>query len=551
MRPGCMQKSWESQMLNTYTYPEFYYVRSDEQETGTVQRHPVVVVGGGPVGLTAALDLAARGLRVVVLDDNNTVSIGSRAVCYAKRPLEIWDRLGVADQMIDKGIEWKLGRVFFRDEEVYNFDLLPEEGHKIPAFINLQQYYLEEYMVEACNANPLIDLRWKHKVVSLHQEEDHVRLVVETPDGVFTTEADWLFACDGANSDTRKMVGAEFTGQFFQDRFLIADIVMKADFPTERWFWFDPDFHRGQSALLHKQSDDVWRLDFQLGWDADPEEEKKPERIIPRIKAMIGDDVEFALEWASVYQFACRRVDQFRYGRVLFAGDAAHQVSPFGARGANTGVQDIDNLSWKLAAVLKGEAPEALIDTYHTERAFAADDNLLNSTRSTDFITPKNTASRRFRNAVLDLSKSFDFARPLINSGRLSAPTPYVQSPLNTPDAGEWRGKMTPGTCATDAPVTVNGQDGWLLDLLGDGFTLLALGVAAEPVKSGAFSAKVVSLDRDFSDPQGLVAERFDAAGQGALYLIRPDQHIAARWRDFDATAIKTALARATAGGTK
>ena len=312
---------------------------------------------------------------------------------------------------------------------------------------------------------------------------------METPDGIFALRADWLVACDGANSDIRGMVGAEFTGQLFQDRFLIADIVMKADFPTERRFWFDPDFHRGQSALLHRQPDDVWRLDFQLGWEADPDEEKKPERIIPRVRAMLGEDVEFELEWASVYQFACRRIDQFRVGRVLFAGDAAHQVSPFGARGANTGIQDVDNLGWKLAAVISGDAPEALIDSYHLERSFAADDNLLNSTRSTDFITPKNGASRRYRNAVLELSQRHAFARPLVNSGRLSLPTPYVASPLNTPDEDDWQGRMAPGTCAADAPIRIAGKGGWLMELLGQGFTLLAIGLAAQPVTEGAFHA--------------------------------------------------------------
>ncbi|MDF0603126.1 FAD-dependent oxidoreductase [Psychromarinibacter sp. C21-152] len=531
-------------MLNTYQFPEFEYVQSPEQIAGQVLRHPVVVVGAGPVGLTAALDFAARGLKVVVLDDSDTVSVGSRAVCYAKRPLEIWDRLGVADRMLDKGIGWKQGRVFFRDREVYNFDLLPEEGHKIPAFINLQQYYLEEYMVEAARSNPLIDLRWKHKVVSLHRHDDHAELAVETPDGIFRMEADWVVACDGANSDIRNMVGAEFKGQFFQDRFLIADIVMKANFPTERWFWFDPDFHRGQSALLHKQSDDVWRLDFQLGWDADPKLEKQPERIIPRVKAMIGEDVEFELEWASVYQFACRRIDDFRYGRVLFAGDAAHQVSPFGARGANTGVQDIDNLGWKLAAVIRGDAPDSLIDSYHAERAYAADDNILNSTRSTDFITPKNTASRRFRDAALALSEQFEFARPLVNSGRLSVPTPYAQSPLNTPDDAAWAGRMAPGTCAADAPVKVRGEEAWLLELLGDGFTLLSFGPVPETVSRGALTPKILVAGEDFEDSAGLVAERYDGT-PGSVYLIRPDQHVAARWRQFDADKVAQAIARA------
>ncbi len=204
---------------------------------------------------------------------------------------------------------------------------------------------------------------------------------------------------------------------------ITADVVMKdANFPTERWFWFDPPFHRGQSVLLHKQADNVWRIDFQLGWDADPEAEKKPEKVIPRIRAMLGETTEFELEWVSIYQFACRRIDKLRHGRILFAGDAAHQVSPFGARGANTGVQDIDNLAWKLAMVMRGEAPEALLDSYDAERAYAADDNLLNSTRSADFITPKNAGSRIYRDAVLDLARDHAFARPLVNSGRLSVP---------------------------------------------------------------------------------------------------------------------------------
>ena len=535
-------------MLKTYSYPVYPYVQSAEQQSGRPARHKVVVIGAGPVGLTAALDLAARGVAVTVIDDNNTVSVGSRAVCYAKRPLEIWDRLGVADRMIARGVEWKVGKVFFGDRQVWQFDLLPEDGHKCPAFINLQQYYLEDYMVEACAASPLVDLRWKHRLISLRQEPDHAVLTVETPDGVFVTEADWVIACDGANSDTRRMVGADFTGQFFQDRFLIADIVMKADFPTERWFWFDPPFHRNQSALLHKQSDDVWRLDFQLGWDADPEVEKRPENILPRVRAMLGEDVEFELEWASVYQFACRRVDCFRHGRVIFAGDSAHQVSPFGARGANTGVQDIDNLGWKLAAVIAGQAPERLVDSYHDERAFAADDNILNSTRSTDFITPKNAASRRFRDAVLDLSETLPFARPLVNSGRLSTPTPYAESPLNTPDSGDWRGRMRPGTVCADAPVTAGGTDGWLLHHLGGGFTLLDFGTAAAPVTVNGITAGVLRVGRDIDDVQGLLADRYDAR-PGTVYLIRPDQHVAARWRGFDTAAVTAALARALAQG--
>ena len=552
----------------TYSYPQFDYVQSEEQRTQTLKRHPVVIIGAGPIGLTAALDCAQRGIAVVLIDDNNTVSIGSRAVCYAKRPLEIWDRLGVAKPMVDKGVSWQVGKVFMRDDLVYSFDLLPEPAHKMPAMINLQQYYLEEYLVKACQEHPLVDLRWKHKLLDLQQNKNKadapVSLSLETPDGIFKVEADWVIACDGANSDTRKLVGAGFSGQFFQDRFLIADVVMKADFPTERWFWFDPPFHRGQSVLLHKQSENVWRIDFQLGWDADPELEKQPERVIPRIQAMLGPEAQFELEWVSVYQFACRRVDQFRYGRVLFAGDAAHQVSPFGARGANTGVQDIDNIAWKLKLVLDGIAPESLMDSYHDERAFAADDNLLNSTRSTDFITPKNQASLRYRNSVLELAKTESFARPLVNSGRLSTPTPYLHSSLNTPDdvTDVFMGKMFPGTNCADAPVRYEGANTWLLEVLNllsvkqsnpaATFILLVFGDAPPNeqlnrlttlLPAGLSTPVLQVASGSLQDSEGRLQERYDGKA-GTVYLLRPDQHVAARWRAFDAIKIARAVKR-------
>jgi 3-(3-hydroxy-phenyl)propionate hydroxylase len=546
-------------MQQTYRYPEYAYRQSDEQASGRAQRHPVVVVGAGPVGLSAALDLASRGVRAVVLDDNNTVSVGSRAICFAKRPLEIWDRLGCAMQMVNKGVVWKVGKVFFRDEPVYSFDLLPEAGHKMPAMINLQQYYLEQYLVDACERSGLIELRWKHKVIGLQQAGDHVSLSVETPSGVFSTQADWVIACDGANSDVRTMVGAAFTGQVFQDRFLIADVVMKADFPPERWFWFDPPFHRGQSVLLHKQCDNVWRIDFQLGAQADPAEERKPENVVPRIRAMLGAEVDFDLEWVSIYQFACRRIDRFRHGRVLFAGDAAHQVSPFGARGANSGVQDTDNLAWKLALVLQDAAPEALLDSYHDERALAADDNILNSTRATDFISPKNRASLLYRDAVLDLAKTEPFGRALVNSGRLSMPTPYPDSPLNTADEMPFNGGVPPGSNCTDAPIERDGKPAWFLEQIGGGFTVLVFGDAAigpaqaadaanETLSVGKVTPARLTVGKDFSDSEGLLAQRYGAR-PGATYLIRPDQYVAARWRDFDADKVRAALARALSAG--
>jgi 3-(3-hydroxy-phenyl)propionate hydroxylase len=537
-------------MLETFKRPKYAYVRSVEQATGRLRRHPVVVVGAGPVGLTAALDLARRGLPVVVLDDNDTVSVGSRAVCHAKRTLEIWDRLGCAEAMLEKGVSWRVGKVFFGDALAYQFDLLPEPHHKMPAMINLQQYYVEGQLVEACNADGRIDLRWRHKVVNLMQDDTGVRLDVETPDGTFQVEADWVIACDGVNSDVRALVGAAFTGQTFHDKFLIADVVMQADLPTERRFWFDPPFHGGQSVLLHRQADNLWRIDFQLDRSADSVLESQSERVVPRIEAMLGKEVAFELEWVSVYQFACRRIDRFRYGRVLFAGDAAHQVSPFGARGANSGVQDVDNLAWKLALVVAGEAPASLLDSYHDERARAADENILNSTRSTDFISPKNAASRIYRDAVLDLARDHALARPLVNSGRLSLPTSYASSPLNTPDRDRFAGGVSPGAAAVDAPVDRMGSSGWFLEEIGGGFTLVLFGDVprASEIEHGSLGSKTLVVGRDIVDGTGLLAQRYDAS-PGTVYLFRPDQHVAARWRTFDADLITQAVARATARG--
>ncbi len=436
-------------MNKIFEIPLYPYSRSPDQDAPQPVRHKVVVVGAGPIGLGAAIDLAQQGIEVVVVDDNDKVSFGSRAVCYAKRPLEILERLGCGQPMVDKGVEWNIGKVFFDQRKVYEFNLLPEDGHRFPAFINLQQYYFEEYMVnrvrELQAEGAPIELRGNTKCLSVEDKDDHVNVLLDTPEGEYRIEADWLIACDGAGSPIRAMMGLDFVGRVFEDNFLIADVIMDAEFPTERWFWFDPPFNRGQSALLHKQPDGVWRIDLQLGWDIDKEKEKKPENVIPRLKAMLGEDVKFELEWVSIYTFQCRRMEKFRHNRVIFAGDAAHQVSPFGARGANSGLQDTDNLIWKLKLVMEGKAPDSLLETYDFERVFGADENILNSSRSTDFITPKSEISRVFRNAVLDLSEHHDFARPLVNSGRLSVPCTYDGSPLNGPDVLDGPCRSRPG----------------------------------------------------------------------------------------------------------
>ena len=544
----------------------FDYARSPDQSAEPPAQHPVVVVGAGPVGLTLAIDLAQRDVPVVLLDNDCTLATGSRAICFAKRTLEIFDRLGCGERMVAKGVSWSVGKVFFRDAQIYSFDLLAEAGHARPAFINLQQYYVEGYLAQRAAELPLIDLRWKHKVVGIAQHSGHALLTIDTPDGAYRLRAAHVVACDGSRSSLRELIGQQSKGRVFRDRFLIADVRMKLDHPAERWFWFDPPFHPNQSVLLHMQPDGVWRIDFQLGWDANPDEEKKLENIVPRVNAMmrqaLGREVPFELEWASVYTFACLRMDAFRHGRVLFAGDSAHGVSPFGARGANSGVQDAENLAWKLAHVVKGTAPDALLDTYADEREFAADENIRHSSRATDFITPKSEISLLFRNAVLSLARHHPFARTLVNSGRLSVPAVLHESALNTPDADSFMGGVALGAAAADAPLQrADGSNDWLLRHLCGGFTALAYGdesgraaQAVQEASAGAAPVKIVSVvpaggtcaPHQLLDRDGLVAQRYGLQ-PGSVVLLRPDQHVCARWHAPAPAAVRTALRRALA----
>ncbi|MBB3260226.1 3-(3-hydroxy-phenyl)propionate hydroxylase [Paraburkholderia bannensis] len=554
----------------------FDYARCHEQGDGVKTVRPVVVVGAGPVGLATAIDLAQQGVHVVLVDDDCTLSTGSRAICFSKRSLDIFDRLGCGERMVEKGVSWNVGKVFRKDELVYTFNLLPESGHHRPAFVNLQQYYVEGFLLERAQALPNLEIRWKNKVTGISQRGEprtdhaHVALEIETPDGPYELLARYVVASDGSRSPVRKLMGLDSHGRTFKDRFLIADVKMEADFPTERWFWFDPPFHPNQSVLLHRQPDNVWRIDFQLGWDADPVFEKTPERVIPRVRALLGPDVKFELEWVSIYTFSCLRMDSFRHGNVLFAGDSAHLVSPFGARGANSGFQDSENLAWKLAMVLEHRAPDALLDTYASEREYAADENIRNSTRSTDFITPKSAVSRVFRDAVLTLAREHAFARQLVNSGRLSVPAVLHESTLNTADEDSFTGQMVPGASCADAPLSdAQGNAQWLLKQLGGRFTGLlfcragtsldgqtraaldALAGGAVPLDfvavidgEGAQPEGLPAGTKVLRDAQGLAAQRYGAQ-DGAFYLIRPDQHVSARWHRASAPRVERALKRA------
>ncbi len=529
-------------MARSFAYETYPYRRSPDQDASTPTRHRVVVAGGGLVGLAFAVDMALHGVPIVLLDDNNQVSTGSRSICVAKRTLEIFDRLGIGDRCVEKGVTWNTGKVLRGDTLLYAFDLQPEPGHKRPAFINLQQYYVESYLVDRFHELGIGEARWMNKLTGVEQYGDHAALTIETPDGPYHLICDWLIAADGVKSAVRYALDLPFVGETFHYHFLITDVVMQSDMPTERHFWFDPSFHGGGSALLHKQPDNVWRIDLQLGPQADRDEEMKEENILPRLHAMLGADTKFTIDWSSLYTFQCRRLEKFRHDHILFVGDAAHTVSPFGARGGNGGIQDIDNLAWKLAAVLDGSAPETLLNSYDAERIPAADENILNSTRATDFMAPKNATMALFREAVLDLAEHHAFARAFVNSGRLSVPDHYENSPLSTPCERAFADGLSPGSPAVDAPIAVDGCEGWLLDHFGGHFCLLDLDVDGADHEDAGLD--VFKRGRDFEDSSGLLEQRY---GEG-VYLMRPDQHVAARFGRPDATAVLAARSRAMGG---
>jgi 3-(3-hydroxy-phenyl)propionate hydroxylase len=500
-------------------------------------RAPVVIVGAGPVGLALALDLGRRGHHVVVLNKLDFVAGGSKAICFAKRSLDIFDRLGVGQAMVDKGVTWNVGKVFrgADPKPIYEFDMLPVKDQHRPGFVNIQQYHVEDRLLSAITALPNVEVRWGHEAVALSQDADHVSLDVDTPGGSYRLSADWLVACDGSKSPIRTMMGLDFEGRVFEDNFLIADIRMDDDRPAERWFWFDPPFNPSQSALMHRQPDNIWRLDFQLGWDIDRAASVAPANVERLVRGMLGDDVVFSGEWYSVYTFQCRRMARFVHGRVLFAGDAAHLVSPFGARGCNGGLADADNLGWKLDVVLRGDAPAVLLDSYNEEAVITADENIVASSRSTDFMSPKSNVSTVFRDAVLELAETQPFARPFVNSGRLSTAVSYPAGSLGTTDVDDWSGGVAPGSPALDAPL----GDGWMLRALGDRFVLVAEGLCF-PAPTGLPLIDIADTAPDAS----LIRSRY-ALEPGTAYLIRPDQYVAARWRSPTPALIAAALDRA------
>ena len=537
-----------------------------------IRKHPVVVVGGGPVGYTTALGLARLDVPVLLIEADDSVCAGSRAICISRRSLEIVDRLGAIDGFLATGLPWTGGRSFYRDTEVLHFTMPQDENQKLPPMVNLAQFSIEQFLLDAVEAKPeLVDIRWATRVTAVDARDDGVRLTVSTAKGDYAIDADWVVAADGGRSFMRDALGLQLTGTSYEGRYVIVDILLESQRPAERLAYFDPPCNPGSTVLVHKQPGNVWRIDYQLQDGEDPDEAIKDENVMPRVRSlldMMGETAPWNPVWTGLYKANALTLERYRHGRVLFAGDAAHLVPIFGVRGANSGIDDADNLAWKLAFVVKGLATERLLDSYSDERVAAAHENLSHGTKSTEFMAPPSFAFDLMRNAVLGLAVKHPGVRSLINP-RQSAAITYAASPLNAaPDrSAAFTAGPVPGAVLPECPVTLAGdgepREGHLTDLLTPAFTVFHFAdnasVPAELSRLGRemterkIPFKIIALTRHLGvatspahgwDHTGRLFELYGAR-PGTLYAVRPDGHVLGRWLTADCAELAAAIDRA------
>lgn len=517
----------------------------------------IAVVGAGPVGSLAALELARHGLKVVLIESRTEISMTSRAICISRRSLEILDRAGVGDAFTRKGLPWSKGRTFHRDQIVFRLNLPHGSEDRHPPFINLQQSYAEQFLHDAIRtATDGPELRIGQRVTAVTQAPDGVQLEVESASGKYALDADWLVAADGARSTVRSSLGLSLKGSSYEGRYLISDIAVEgADWPVERHVWFDAPANPGSTIILHVQPDGIWRVDIQLREGEEPESALEDANLLPRLQAqldMMGVSASWRLVWKSVYRAHSVSLDSYRHGRVLFAGDAAHLVPIFGVRGLNSGFDDAHNLAWKLALVALGKAPEHLLDSYSSERRRATAENIANADKSTWFMSPPSPGFRKMRDAALVLAHEHEWARSLINP-RQSSFHIYDGSPIvladDQPDIG-----VRPGAPIPNLPLGKPGPDQLATHLqreLAEGFSLLLFedflpGGVADAIVDECAKFEIKPLFISANEPA--IIETF-AASEFPLYLIRPDEHVAARFKVEDIEGLSHAFAAAIGNG--
>lgn len=536
-----------------YQLPEYPFREPPEVASGQPGHHPVVIVGGGLAGLTAACALAQYGVPAVLLDEDNTVGVkgaSSRGICYTQKSLEIFERLGIYERIAAKGIQWSVGRTFAGNDEVYSFDLRQQGAFNLstqPPFINIQQFYIEAFLVDRIYELGHVDLRWRNRVTGFRQDGEAATLSVSTPAGDYELRADHVIDATGCHSPFRQWVGASVTAKKGSDRWCIADVRFSKHPPVERHTWVEAPFNDNRAVWQHLMGDNVWRIDYQMPPDCDPAEVSRDDVVRERLTRQFGPDAEIEIVWVGPYAYRSECVDRMRHGRVFLMGDAAKVVSPFGARGGNTGIADADNLAWKLAAVLQGRAAPALLDSYHEERHEAATQNVLVTSRTTRFLRPGSPMEKLFRDAALGLARKHAFARQFVNTGRMAVANPYTRS-----SACEATGGLSVQNVAFTWP---DGSTGRVNDLLrwADGRLLVLVFGATSPaalarLQGLAATAPVRCVQVLGPDePAGALEHVRDPKGhlQGACHvfghawaLLRPDSYVAATGESVDASLV-------------
>jgi 3-(3-hydroxy-phenyl)propionate hydroxylase len=513
-------------------------------------RIPVLIAGGGPVGLTLAALLARHGVASAVIEADEGYCTGSRAICISRRSQEILAWAGAERALAAAGLPWTGGRSYWRDTEVLHFQMPSEPAQRFAPMVNVQQYSIEQFVHEALQRAPgLAQVSWRSRVAALRQQGDRVEVAVETPAGRTTVQASYVVACDGGRSTVREQLGLQLEGTQYEGRYVIVDIVQKTRRPVERLAWFDPPSNPGSTILMHRQPGDVWRIDYQIRDDEDPAEAVKPENVLPRVQShlsMIGEDEPWEPLWISIYNAKCLTLPGYRQDRVFFAGDAAHLVPIFGVRGLNSGLDDAGNLAWKLARVIEGDAPDALLDTYSTERLHAARENIAYGAKSTEFMAPPNFAFKLMREAALRLAVSDSKVRSLINP-RQSAPIAYVGSPLNVPEQGEWTSALAaPGLPAPEALLQGSHGPLHLTQCFGKDLVCVVFSDGPLPGAVKELAGRgiaVLDIPPD-ADSLGQARQRYglpDAQARG-LVLVRPDGYVMGRWRGLETAPLLAAL---------
>ncbi|HSW18443.1 MAG TPA: FAD-dependent oxidoreductase [Ramlibacter sp.] len=538
-----------------YQLPEYPFVEPPEIKSGQPGHSPIVIVGGGITGLTLACALARYGVPAILLDEDNTVGVkgaSSRGIVYTQKSLEIFQRLGVYERIAAKGVQWSVGRTFAGADEVYSFDMKKQSGSNLssqPPFINIQQFYIEGYLVERIAELGHVNIRWNNRVTAFQQDEKGATLSVTTPAGDYTLRADHVVDATGSHSPFRQWVGASVTAKKGDDRWCIADVRFTRRPPVERHTWIEAPFNEGRAVWQHLMADEVWRIDYQMPPDAELADVSQEDAVRERLKRQFGPDAQFEVVWVGPYAYRSECIDAMRHGRVFFIGDSAKVVSPFGARGGNTGVADADNLAWKLATVLRGRASPALLDSYHAERHEAARQNVMVTNRTARFLRPADGVERLFRTAAISLAKQHLFARQLVNTGRMAVANTYTASPVCATGGGQSAPNVS-FQWPDGSPGELNDLLGWadgdlLLIVFGDlspaACQRLRALTATAPVRAlqvvGVADGRGQALEH-VRDPQGHLQGACHVFGH-AWALVRPDSYVAATGESIDAALIQ------------